>query len=178
MMARQKGIVLITVLMFVSLISLLVMMNLMNSGLQRQMNANTRFTIRNFLVAQAGLEIAYRALNAGDRRCILLKPMSSYHLLMKTQMWWHSGISCHSQFDHRKIQYVIEPLGVDSCATLDKVHSVQYYRITVRAESSNDDFAETILQGTVVYPYYFPMEKCEKGKRELSGIWQSWRQLA
>jgi hypothetical protein len=158
-----------------TMISLLIVMDWFRYELQGQMNANSNKFSQNLLAAQAGLIIAYNTLKAGKPRCLFLQPLSAYHLSKQSSRWWHSEATCHGQWDRWNLQYIIEPLGIDPCSVFHE-NSVQYYRITARADAPGNEQNGVILQAIVVLPSAVS-GTCQTNKRELSGVWQSWRRL-
>jgi Tfp pilus assembly protein PilX len=173
MVSRQKGFVLMLVLVFTNLIAILSMVNESLVELQMRMSSNEQVSLQTLLVARAGLKIAYMRLDQKNHPCLSETVLLSSSLLGKSESWWHSDVVCHGQFAGQDFQYIIEPLGVDYCAILDGHRGVQYYRITVRAEAFN---SSVILQSTVVLPSS-NLQKCEYETRKLLNVWQSIRQL-
>lgn len=162
---RERGFVLLTVLMFISLIVLWVMMGLNVSVLQIEMNRNRNTVIEEEFIAEAGLKIAYSALTQDSRRCLLEKPISTYDLSKKSSAWWNSSIACGGRFAGRSFRYVIEYLGE---GTLEKSDRVDFYRITVAVQTV-DQGRGIVWQGTSVLPI-------STSGRSMK-VWQSFRQL-
>jgi len=152
-MNNTKGLILISVLIFINLIVLLVTIGFTASELQMRMSSNQLQQAQILQTARFGLKTAYQALKQHPPAC-QIPVCSSYELAKQPVSWWHSGVTCHGKFMRENYYYVVEQLtGKD-----------QYWRITVRAEQAVKDGAAVILQATFA----------------LSGqvdCLQSWRQL-
>ena len=75
-MKGQNGWLLISVLVFLGLVSSSMMIVWDTNALQNRMNRNVRSAYQGRLVAQAGLRIASEAIKQGDTRCVLAQSMS------------------------------------------------------------------------------------------------------
>ncbi len=149
--------VLITVLLFSSLISLLVVMSQQTSELLLRISANHRAVLQNFQTGHAGLQAAYKALQNGHVSC-------------------RPSAACHGSFAEGNYDYYFEPLQTDVCAELNRHLGVKYWRITVRAQKKQKHASITILQETVALPFV-PREICKTKPYLLKSGWQSWRRI-
>jgi Tfp pilus assembly protein PilX len=172
---NSSGMILISVLIFMTLITLLVTTGLGVGELQMRMSSNTQQQVQVFQVAQAGIKDAFENLRHSNVSC-QIAIHSAYDLLTKSRSWWQSDISCHKKLADYNYYYVVESLQINPCLTFADSSAVQYWRITTRAERSDKNTAVTILQATIVLPAVSD-ELCEASKHQLLNVWQSWRQL-
>lgn len=173
----QTGMVLVTALIFMSLLTLLVTIGLEAGELQMRMSHNKLQTTQALFVAQFGLQAAYNALQVSGVSC-QIPSKSVYELAVKSAAWWHTRIACHGQFADRQYYYVVEPLQIDSCLYIADSRAVQYWRITVRAEKTGTTGAVVILQQVIALPYNkLPPQQCKTARHELKYRLQSWKQL-
>ena len=150
----NKGLVLVSVLVFINLIVLLVTISFIASELQMRMSSNQLQQAQILQTAQVGLKTAYQALKQHPPAC-QIPICSSYELAKQPASWWHSVVTCHGKFMGENYYYVVERLPSKD----------QYWRITIRAEQAVKCGAVVILQETV-----------DLSKQALFYL-QSWRQL-
>ena len=91
---------------------------------------------------------------------------------------WHSKVTCYGNFLKQNYYYVVEPMQIDQCASINGSDAVQYWRITVRAEKSLHHGAVVVLQEIVGLPYFGKFSgKCEFTPHKLASYVQSWRRV-
>lgn len=169
MFKKEEGMILIVILIFLSLISLLVVMSAEMSALEKRMSSNQLRYHQNFQIALAGLKQGEYSLMSGSKACEI--PLTSTSdLLSKSNDWWNSSTTCHGTFAKKQYQYVIERLDEDPCASLDENIGVIYYRITSHADNAR------LLQITIAN-HFQAAEQCERDIRKLETMKQSWRML-
>lgn len=163
------------VLVFISIISLLVVMSVESAALESRMSVNVYRSSQDSLIAWAGLRKGEAQLKLGLVPCEI-PVMSTNELMSKSPKWWHSSVTCHGQLSNRKYQYVFERLGENACAILFKNQGVVYYRISSRAEPRAKYANSRILQTTNTVPSKLTTICLEKTKK-LNNLRQSWRIL-
>ncbi|MEM9242946.1 MAG: hypothetical protein AAGA27_02670 [Pseudomonadota bacterium] len=171
--AKQQGMVFITMLLFISLISLLLIYMQQSVALQRRINHNRYLYLQSRQAARIALVNAYQSLKSGDTSC-QQQPMSVTEILSKSNDWWLSSQTCHGHSAHLTYQYVVSHLQQDDCAEFEH-QMADYWRITARASIRQQE--QVILQATVVLPIQAE-EACARTKRVLTNGWQSFRQLS
>lgn len=171
----SKGLILISVLIFMNLIMLLVTIGFTASELQWRMSNNQLQQTQVMQTAQYGLKTAYLQLKQHPA-CCQISMYSSYDLSIKSASWWHSTKTCHGNFAGQNYYYVIEPLAIDNCLSIDESLAVQYWRITVRAEQAVKNGATVMLQAIVVLSAR-STDKCPVPRHQLTSYLQSWREL-
>ncbi|MGD9108446.1 MAG: hypothetical protein PVI75_04675 [Gammaproteobacteria bacterium] len=155
-----------------NLIMLLVTIGFTADELQWRMSNNQLQQAQVIQTAQFGLKTAYLQLKQHHDSC-QISMYSSYDLLMKPASWWHSTKTCHGKFDGQNYYYVVEPLAVDNCLSINSSLAIKYWRITVRAEQNG---AAEMLQVTIALPIK-PTDKCPVPRHQLTSYLRSWREL-
>ncbi len=172
MLEKEEGMILIVVLIFLSLISLLVVMSSEMSALEQRMSLNQLRYNQNFQAALAGLKQGEYSLLNGSSACEVAL-ISRNDLLAKSDNWWRSSATCHGNFANHPFQYVIEDLQIDPCAIISDHQGVKFWRITSHAEQSKKYGTMTILQETIAAPFKSE-EECHDKIRPISDVRQSW----
>jgi Tfp pilus assembly protein PilX len=172
---HNKGLILISVLIFINLIILLVTIGFTISELQLRMSNNQLQHTQVTQAAQFGLQAARKLLQQHPLSC-QIPLQSTYDLSTKSAAWWHSAQICHGKFGKQNYYYVVEPLQINNCLYFDGSSAVKYWRITVRAEQAAGNKAVAILQETVALPTK-ETGTCPTTRYKLTSYEQSWRQL-
>jgi len=172
---RNKGLILISVLIFINLIVLLVTIGFTISELQLRMSNNQLQHARVMQAAQFGLKTALQQMQQNPPHC-QIDIHSTHDLSIKSASWWHSAQICHGKFGQLNYYYVVEPLQINNCLYFDGGSAVKYWRITVRAEQAAKNRAAAILQETIALPTK-QTQVCPTTRYELSAYEQSWRRL-
>lgn len=179
---KQKGIVLIVVMLFMQILTMLGLYSLNSSLLETKMSRQMWY--RNLLVQHTE-----EMLIASEKEVIekvpscLVTPTSSQILKKQPKDWWQSGIACsilsNSEFD---FYYVVESLGEDNCAYFDSQNKIaDYYRLTLLGIDKRMD-GSVMLQSTVARPVPPGREKhivsgCQEGWRRVTIGRQMWREI-
>lgn len=172
---QANGLILISVLIFISLIILLVMIGFTCSELQLRMCDNQLQLKQVMQAAQFGLKAACLQMQRRPPNCQIVL-LSTHDLSIKSAAWWHSAQTCHGKFDQLNYYYVIEPLQINNCLYINGSSAVKYWRITVRAEQALGNRLAAILQETIALPAN-ETGTCPTTKYKLTSHEQSWRQL-
>jgi Tfp pilus assembly protein PilX len=172
-MQQEKGIALISILIFSGMISLLVIMGLEASELQMRMSSNMQFQAQKFQVAIAGLKKAEMAVSSGATTC--QTNFVTSELIAQTSSWWKSAVTCHGSFANKNYQYIIKSLVIDPCLTFDNKNAVQFWQITARGEGAKNSTA-TFLQVTIATSIK-TQEKCDYQPKKLQSIQQSFKKI-
>ncbi|MGD9153052.1 MAG: hypothetical protein PVG30_05300 [Gammaproteobacteria bacterium] len=172
----NKGLILISVLIFMNLIMLLVAIGFTADELQWRMSNNQLQQAQVMQTAQFGLKAAYLQLKQQHPGDCQISKYSSYELSIKSASWWHSAKTCHGEVAGQNYYYVIEPLVIDNCLSINGSHAVKYWRITVKAEQAIKNGATAMLQATIVLPIK-PTDKCPVSRHQVTSYLRSWRQL-
>lgn len=169
---NNRGLILISVLIFINLIIFLVTIGFTISELQLRMSNNQLQSAKLIQTAQFGLKSARKIMQQHPLNC-QIEIASTHDLSIKSSAWWHLAQTCHGQFAGQKYYYVVEPLQVNNCLYFTENQAAKYWRITVRAEQNQ---AAVILQETMALSAK-PTGTCPTTKYKLSSYVQSWRQL-
>lgn len=135
-----EGYVLITVLIFLFVLTLLSFTSLNNSRLEMQMSTNFSQGRQLFYAAESVLKRAKSALvhDKISSRCFL--PVADYR--QKDEKFWLSSKTCYFIVDQLKARYVIEKLATDPSS------GTEYFRITAWVWNPKTH-ARRIVQGAI-----------------------------
>jgi Tfp pilus assembly protein PilX len=145
---KQGGIILILVLVFMPLIVMLSWCALANVMLAMQASQIVNQRNQSFNAALGVLHQLEAQLVSEIPHCIVPQAEAS-QLIAKSLAWWQSAETCAGNFQGFKYYYVVEPLGDDSCASIENIQATAaYFRITLFLNANSD--AKIFLQSTVI----------------------------
>jgi Tfp pilus assembly protein PilX len=166
----QRGMALISVLLFLLIFSLLSLTAMENNILERKIHYASW---RKLQMVSAAHEIMGHISQQLPSQC-MIKPTPVSQLLAQTFTTWQQS-SCVGNMQGFLYYYVIEPLGSDACAQLINVNA-DYYRITLLLVDAQHITAKTILQYTVARPA-LTRQVCKSTIRLITGGVQTTRIL-
>jgi len=172
---KEKGMVLVSVLLVMNLMSLFLLLGLETSSLEKQMSGYQLEMEQAEQSLQIVLLGAFKTLRAGQLHCVI-HALSANELLNKETAWWKSGATCQAIWRGKKLQYVVEPLQEDPCLAINDHVGVQYWRMTVRSENAFNHATRHLLQATVALPTQL-LKRCRVTVKSITSYWQSWRQI-
>lgn len=177
---KQRGIILATVLLFLSLLSLLGIHSLQSSLLQTKLSQHFQQSVFLFDRAEAALQIAEQQVRTAP--CRTSTQVGPNDIIVKHSTWWLSAITCKIAAPNLHLRFFIQALGTNNC---DKLASslkpgVNYYRATVWVADSALSH-QVLLQSTYAtqafnLPTVAKASLCRYGHTIKSGR-LSWRQL-
>lgn len=175
----HQGIILISVLLFLLMLSLLSISALNSSLVQLKMAQNLNHGDRLFYTAETALQQATQLLIIKQpMHCLLATNLASFYP-QQSITWWLSNITCRINLANRiTAHYVIEKLTTDPCSQINQTAQpgVDFYRVTAWTNGLSSN-TPTILQSTVaVQSATHNAEACTK-LRKLDLGRQSWRLL-
>ncbi|CAN5436260.1 N/A [soil metagenome] len=176
-LARTQGFILISIMIYLVILSLLALGALEASALQTRMSNNIKDSDKLFICAEAALQKSKNILASNiPKKCLIEESTNNYYR-DKNATWWQTYACNVKVCNSYKTFYLIENLAEQSCCKISN-HRVgcRYYRITART-GNNDDSYQTILQSTILLPFT-TREVCPVDKIKLQrGGQQSWRQI-
>ena len=166
-MFNQRGIILVSVLIFLFLLSLLALHGLSNSQLQTKISSNLLLQAQELQALEAGLTAGeILAANPQKSTCVIVE---------STVQPWSNNNHCAAQFDNLTINYLVEELSTDVCLITGYTANQEailakgdIYRVT------SWDANQGILQTT------YSVQKNSKCTDVISKIWTgrlSWREI-
>lgn len=167
---RQRGYVLLLVLVFMQIYVLLGMYGLESAILE--FNANSRLWSRNQDTQFAKQIVNELANKEFKDNCII----SAGSRVQKKPLEWWQLWGCSGNLSGFQYYYIIEVLGNDACALIDinQAISADYYRITLVSFSSY--YSTLILQSIEVKPSN-TQNLCMGKTHIVAEGRQSWREL-
>ncbi|MEO8402079.1 MAG: hypothetical protein ABI597_09855 [Gammaproteobacteria bacterium] len=170
----HTGFILITVLIFLQVLSLLGWYAVENVLLEIK-------TSRNFIKQSRLLNHAELFLEQIEQEVLVqlpscqISPMNPEATMNQTITWWQS-VSCAGNFQRFQYYYIVESLGADPCAYLaHNRSSADYYRITLFFTSESIQ-SKVFLQSTIVLPIQLS-QQCNEKRHEVQLGRQSWREI-
>jgi hypothetical protein len=167
---KQSGVALITVLIFLEILTLLTLYSLHASLWETRITNqywNKHLLRENAFTTLANIE------NESSTSCQIL-PLPAAELKLKSIAWWQSN-ACAGKIKSYNYYYVIEGLGIDPCARVQADAAV-YYRISLLLKSSLHSEERIILQSTFVKPEATDQD-CKFKLRSLAAGRQSIREI-
>ncbi len=146
---NNKGIVLVTLLLFMQILTFLGLFLLQSSLLGQKIAHGTFKQQSIFEVAESVLQTIETKMIQNDPNC-LIAVINSKDLSTKPLDWWQIN-ACSGQFSNYFYYYVVESLGQDACAEIknSKNQIADYFRVTLNVIEENFDTRE-MLQSTVI----------------------------
>lgn len=174
------GIVLISSLVLLLIISLLVFSSVMITQLSQKVLQNEESGQRTFYIAEDGLKQIERDLKEGKFFSCVYQAQTHDFFLRQSIEWLGSFTVCQLIFEEVRMNYVIEDLLKSGCLnvsdTSGKVYrGGQYWRITLIVK--DQFYPQVALQSTIVLPLKNPPH-CLQSRKEILQIGrQSWQQM-
>lgn len=181
-MKNQTGIILLSALIILMLLSLLVIAGANTTQISAKWLQNEDIRQQTFYAAETGLSQVTRFLlqEKVPIQCQYGAKTPDY-FIYQTQEWWNSNATCQLiAFSNFSLRYVVEKLIDSGCLQVqvgidDIRRGGRYWRITLLAMSS--DGTETVLQSTMVMPLA-KVPKCRVIRAEILKVGrQSWKEV-
>jgi|GEM_PF-3526705 len=171
-MLKQAGVILVTTLIFIFIMSLLALACMELAILQTKMSQNDDQRRQTFAAAEAGLKLAEQAI-VDNQPLPCIKPLSSTDLPTKPLSFWQQ--QCQAQFPYAKVYFVAEKLAYAPCCDITGLgkRKLTFYRLSSYAKINS---AQTLLQTTFAHPSAIKCSKALNQKLLLGRL--SWSQLA
>ncbi len=175
---KNKGFVILIVLIFMQVFILLNWYAINDVLLLTKFTKNT--SDHDFLFYQTKKILAHielTMLSTLPTTC-MISFVDSDELIEKPLNWWREK-SCSGNFQTFKYYYVVEPLSIDNCASIEHAEPAvaEYFRITLFLQSAIDD-TRFFLQSTLVRPYLSAVPVICAGQRHQVQMGrQAWREL-
>lgn len=170
---RISGMVLIIVLVFLQIFSILGLCALQSAWMEEKMAGMSWAALHTEILTENALE---KAINELEQYSVLCQIESTAlaELSAAPLSWWQSN-GCAGQSDSFQYYYVVEHLGENVCAAIEKTEeiSADYYRITVLGLQNK---SRKILQATTVLSSGHKV-MCEGSVQSVSLGRQSWREV-
>lgn len=167
---RIKGFAIIALLLFIHIVILV------NWFFIETVMNQSKLILSDFLYYQnkAKLEGILLLLekNINNNKCEIAPTLTL--LLMKQPNTWWQQHACHVKHDNMRIDYLVESLGKDPCAFVDKKQIAHYYRLTIRFYTKN--FTKIFLQSILIKPDNAAITCLTKMRMVYQGR-QSWYQF-
>jgi len=174
---KQKGFVILIVLIFMQILILLGWYALENVLLLVKFSKN--MVSHDALYHPAETILSQIELETISELPPCIIPFTeSGRLTAKPLNWWQSSQTCSGNFRMFQYYYVVEPLVIDSCAVIEHVKArAAYFRITLLLQSNTEN-ARIFLQSTIIRPSMnVLLQQCEGSLHMVQAGRQSWREL-
>lgn len=171
---NQTGIILISTLVFVALLTLLVFASMDTAIIETKMSQNYHNQMQAFEAAEAGLKQAEQAiLNSQAEACMIQATVPS-DLTKQSLNWWQHY--CKGKFPEAQLYYFIQKLNDTSCQLLqeNKFFIVEYYSLYSYGLAVAGS-VPSILQETFAFSTAIPCAKADNNKLTIGKL--SWREL-
>ena len=175
---QQTGMVLVTILIFLTVISLLVGMNMQTGQLQLHMSRNSLLKEKSFKVAQEGLYNIFSTIKkSGGHIGFRINPHSRYCTSWQLQ---RESTGCldyagTGSVENANYWYLIDKITPpDPTKTIDCKHAVSFYRVTLIAKEKSFSAAKAIVQAFVAVSDLHVM--ANKKAKYVEAFW-SWCRL-
>jgi Tfp pilus assembly protein PilX len=178
---KQQGFILITVLIFLSLILLFTTQMLHTSLLALRTHSNAQEQNKYFQLAEQALTKIEQTLPARrGKSCFYAKPLANAHFKDKNLTQWQM-LSCQDYINHQPFFYLIEKIVEAPCTKfLNNVtklnQGIIYYRITVYI-TSQQQYPTLALQSTYAQIENGDFPPCAQFRLIPPGR-QSWQELS
>lgn len=143
----QRGSVLWFVLAFINVIALLMVVSFEMIELEPKLSINYVKVIEQQMISFSVMQTIYQkflrqaAVDCLDLPNVFISPIQA------DDEWWHTATGiCRDFFQNQNIQYLFEELEESPCETLDGVHSVLFWRATIRLEDRINPIAPYFVQ--------------------------------
>lgn len=146
---NQHGYILFIILIFLQIFSLLSLNGLTNSIMSFKTNYFVWEKIKNLRAAKEVIQ-QFAEFTTIPPTCFIPQ-LSSNELAGKSLRWWHKN-GCRLA----NYYYVIEQLGVNSCALIDENNESKasiFYRFSFLTLNSELVFDKRTLQGVIAFPF-------------------------
>lgn len=149
-MLSSKGLVLLTALVFLQILSLLGLSMLDSAKIALKIVRTTWQKDEQRSLALDMLGRIEHRLEQSRKLCLV--PASSAAKLAQRPLSWWQGVSCRDKVGETEYYYVVEPLGSDACGVVGNAADGQpnimldYYRFTLLAVHSD---LKTMVQSTI-----------------------------
>lgn len=172
---KQKGLVILLVLVFMQLLALLNWYAIQSVFLLEKLSKNAMFSETLYYQAKQELSHAETLLMLNLPDCMI--PVTDVNQLQLKPLDWWTAKSCSGNFQSIQYYYVVESLMTDACAIIDQVQntSAAYFRITVFLYSTVNG-AKIFMQSTLVRPNV-SQQPCKGVPHPILPGRQSWREL-
>lgn len=174
---HSQGLILLSVLIYLTILSLLALGALEASALQMRMLNNIKADHQLFVCTDTALQqIKHKLMQFLPAKCFIAEQSNRYYR-DKNTAWWQAYACTISTCKNYKTFYLIENLIEQPCYKIDPFPvGAKYYRITVQTNSNNQNY-QTVLQSTVLLPF-ISKQTCPTNQIKLhGGGQQSWRQI-
>lgn len=176
MINREKGLVLIIVLIFLQVLFLLGWCALQMNTLEIKMNhdAWVQFSMRS--LSEQALSKVEMQIDGNLQNCKI--PVTG-DLSTKSISWWQSVSSCAGNFQTFAYYYRVELLGEDPCAYLENEGqqvSVDYFRLTLLGLLETNK-TTLLLQSTFIKPHVGATLGCHETAHHVTMGRQMWRSV-
>ncbi|HSW71662.1 MAG TPA: hypothetical protein VLH77_06800 [Gammaproteobacteria bacterium] len=176
-MKKQKGFVLVAVLMFMQVFALLGLTALDEVFLTEKLLSDQK--AKRLLLNEAERILAELSTSIQQiKRTCSISVLSPQQLSTYPLAWWFEH-ACQSRATRLRAYYVVEPLGKDACAKLrgEKQAEAVYYRLTLLLLKENEDNLRVLLQSTLATED-FNLGHCDSEQHFVDSGAQSWYQLS
>ncbi len=173
---KNLGIVLFTTLVFLMILMLLGLAMAESSLMESRMSLKQLRWQQAFDAAEIGLKSIEEKINLSSECVIPIT--SSAALLLQALSWWQASESCTGKINQFQYYYVIESLGVDTCASFENLKNkvADYFRITLLLVPEKSENLQVMVQSTTVEPVETKII-CDRSTRVVMLGRQSWRML-
>lgn len=179
---HERGVILVTVLVFLLLLMILGISAFDTSLLEVKISTNTHLANQYFESAESALRAGELATQQDQAStCFYSEAMSADYFKSKEISWWIQN-ACHASLRETELHFVVERIAMDPCVQMTKkdginMPGVVYYRVSARAIANNEPSSYSkLLQSTLVKAEPQSSADCEK-IRDIPPGRQSWRQL-
>lgn len=176
--SNNQGFVLFSMLLFLQIFSMLELHSYTALVLMQKLNEKGVQYTQMYSYANYLLPSLQSQILSSDHLC-LVPPMTVKELMRKRLLWWQQ-FGCDGNFDNFKYYYVIEALGVDSCALISNADGLDlvadYYRLSLLLVSQVNNQAKILFQTTFVKKCGRTEQCADISHRVLEGQ-QMWREL-
>jgi hypothetical protein len=177
---QSPGVVLLTFLVFMQVLTLSMFMLLDQGGLQRQMGKNFFENAKEIMFAKSILNgLVLRFITKMNIQQV---PCYESEKIFSSDQWLDSANGtvkkfCLNQNKTYRWQYGIESMVINPCQMIDGYPS-HYFRITLQIFPITMRFADIILQATIAVPDKSAKVICQSNfYRTITSGLQSWRRL-
>lgn len=142
----MKGFVLLIMLVFLQVITLLGLVTLSTLEMASKACYLSWLQVQRVHTAKTILHHAEQVVPS----CLI--PVTAPNYLSKKPLLWWQQYACAGHLNHLKYYYLVESLGVDSCAMIKykQNYRADYYRLTVFPVEIHLDNMPLLLQSVVV----------------------------
>lgn len=136
-MSKQGGMILVTVLIFLSIFAMLVLTSTQSSFLQQKMTQHILHTEQVYAALETTVLAVEKQVRTTLPSCTRFDAGRDYYY-HKTADWWRQPWQCQQEVDHTVIRYLLEKIAEDPCAQFgNKSVTIMHWRITAVALLAN-----------------------------------------